>query len=288
MPSRREMIRNSALLMGAAGMYNHPLMDFIRKHKFSIGACDWSLGKTSDVSGLQLAKDIGLDGLQVSLGTIKNDMQLRQKDVQQSYLELSKQTGVKISSLGIGELNQVPYKSDPRTEEWVWDSVDVAHQLNVNVVLLAFFSKNDLRNDSAGIAEVVRRLKKVAPKAEKMGITLGIESYLKAEEHLDIMQRVGSSAIKVYYDFRNAADAGNDVFKELNILGKDNICEIHMKENGFLLGEGTLDWPRIGETLESIGYKGDGWMQIEWAKPEQMDIISAYKRNFSFLRSIFK
>lgn len=288
MPSRREMIRNSALLMGAAGLQNHPLMDFIRKNKFRIGACDWSLGKTSDVSGLQLAKDIGLDGLQVSLGTLKNGMHLRKKEVQQSYLELSKKTGVRISSLGIGELNQVPYKSDPRTEEWVWDSVDVAHQLNVNVVLLAFFSKNDLRNDPAGIDEVVKRLKKVSSKAEKMGITLGIESYLTAEEHLDIMQRVGSPAIKVYYDFRNAADAGNDIYKELNLLGKENICEIHMKENGFLLGEGTLDWHRIGETLDSIGYRGDGWMQIEWAKPEQMDIISAYKRNFSFLRSIFK
>ncbi|MEN9949743.1 MAG: hypothetical protein RLY85_495 [Bacteroidota bacterium] len=288
MLNRRELLRNGFGLMGAATIHPSPFWDFLHKKYFRIGACDWSLGKTADVTGLQLAKDIGLDGLQVSLGTLKNNMHLREKDMQQQYVKLSKQTGVKISSLGIGELNQVPYKSDPRTEEWVWDSIDVAKNLGVTVILLAFFSKGDLRNDPAGKAEVVKRLKMASPKAEKMGITLGIESYLTAEEHLDIMDKVGSKAVKVYYDFRNAADAGNDVVKEIQLLGKDNICEIHMKENGFLLGEGTLDWNGIGRALEEIGYQGDGWMQIEWAKPNNMDLVKAYQHNLGFLRNLFK
>lgn len=288
MLNRRELLRNGFGLMGAATIDSSPFWDFLYKKHFRIGACDWSLGKTADVTGLQLAKDIGLDGVQVSLGTLKNNMHLREKDMQQQYIKLSRQTGVKISSLGIGELNQVPYKSDPRTEEWVWDSIDVAKSLGVTVILLAFFSKGDLRNDPAGKAEVVKRLKMAAPKAEKMGITLGIESYLTAEEHLDIMEKVGSKAVKVYYDFRNAADAGNDVVKEIQLLGKDNICEIHMKENGFLLGEGTLDWNGIGRALEEIGYQGDGWMQIEWAKPNNMDLVKAYQHNLGFLRNLFK
>mgnify|MGYP000057601091 CR=1 FL=1 len=289
MASRREMLRNSSLILtGKAFAPSFSLWDFNKKHQFRIGACDWSIGKTSDIKGLSLAKEIGLQGLQVSLGTLNNNMHLRQKSLQQEYLDLSKSTGVKITSLAIGELNQVPYKSDPRTEEWVWDSIEVAKNMGVSVILLAFFSKNDLRNDAAGKAEVVRRLKMVAPKAEKMGINLGIESYLTAEEHLEIMQQVGSPAIKVYYDFRNAADAGNDVYKELKILGNDNICEIHMKENGFLLDQGTMDWKRISNSLQEIGYKGDGWMQIEWAKPGNMDIVEAYKHNFSFLQNTFQ
>jgi sugar phosphate isomerase/epimerase len=288
MLTRRELIRNGVGLMGATTIHSNSFWDFLHKKHFRIGACDWSIGKTADVTGLQLAKDIGLDGLQVSLGTLKNNMHLREKELQQQYIKMSRQTGVRISSLGIGELNQVPYKSDSRTEEWVWDSIDVASNLGVTVILLAFFSKGDLRNDPAGKAEVVKRLKMVAPKAEKMGITLGIESYLTAEEHLDIMDRVGSKAVKVYYDFRNAADAGNDVVKEIQLLGKDNICEIHMKENGFLLGEGTMDWNGIGHALEEIGYHGDGWMQIEWAKPNNMDLIKAYQHNLGFLRNIFK
>lgn len=288
MLTRRELLRNGVGLMGATTINSSSLWDFLHKKHFHIGACDWSIGKTADVTGLLLAKDIGLDGLQVSLGNLKNNMHLREKELQQEYLKMSRQTGVKISSLGIGELNQIPYKSDPRTEEWVWDSIDVAKNLEVTVILLAFFSKGDLRNDPAGKSEVVKRLKMVAPKAEKLGITLGIESYLTAEEHLDIMDRVGSKAVKVYYDFRNAADAGNDVVKEIKLLGKNNICEIHMKENGFLLGEGTMDWKNIAHTLEEIGYYGDGWMQIEWAKPRDMDLIKAYRQNLGFLRTHFK
>ena len=288
MLTRRELIRNGVGLMGATTINPSPFWDFLHKKHFRIGACDWSIGKTADFTGLQLAKDIGLDGLQVSLGTLKNNMHLREKELQQQYINMSRQTGVKISSLGIGELNQIPYKSDPRTEEWVWDSIDVARNLGVTVILLAFFSKGDLRNDPTGKSEVVKRLKMVAPKAEKMGITLGIESYLTAEEHLDIMDKVGSKAVKVYYDFRNAADAGNNVVKEIKLLGKDNICEIHMKENGFLLGEGTMDWNGIAHTLEEIGYHGDGWMQIEWAKPKDMDLLKAYQHNLGFLRNNFK
>ena len=288
MLTRRQLLRNGVGCMGATTINSSSFWDFLYKKHFQIGACDWSIGKTSDFTGLQLAKDIGLDGLQVSLGTLKNNMHLRELELQKQYINMSRETGVKISSLGIGELNQIPYKSDPRTEEWVWDSIDVAKNLGVTVILLAFLSKGDLRNDPEGKSEVVKRLKMVAPKAEKMGITLGIESYLTAEEHLDIMDRVGSKAVKVYYDFRNAADAGNDVVKELKLLGKNNICEIHMKENGFLLGEGTMDWSRIAHTLEEIGYHGDGWMQIEWAKPKEMDLVKAYQHNLGFLRYNFK
>jgi len=126
---------------------------FIRNQahkKFSIGACDWSIGKSSNIEVCDVAKKIGLDGIMVNMGSEKNNLHLRDKNLQQAYLEASRNTGVKISSLAIGELNNVPFKSDPRTEQWVWDSVDVANSLNVPVVLLAFFHKNDLRNDDQG------------------------------------------------------------------------------------------------------------------------------------------
>ncbi len=287
MPSRRHFITNSAITLAGFSVDPYSLLSSTKSCQFKISTCDWSIDKFSEIDAFKVAKEIGLDGIQVSLGSLDNNMWLRQKEVQANYIKESKKTGVKISSLAIGELNSFPYKSDPRTEEWVWDSVDVAKELDVSVILLAFFYAGDLRKDSIGKAEVVKRLKRVAPKAEKLGITLGIESYMTAEEHLDIMQQVGSPAIKVYYDFRNAADAGNDVFNELKLLGKDNICELHFKENGFLLGQGTLDWNRIGKALKEIGYQGDGWIQIEGAKPPQMDIVKACQYNLNYLHQIF-
>lgn len=282
------MLKHSALLSGLVSSSFLKRADAKNsKKKISIGACDWSIGKNSDLGAFQVAKEIGLEGIQVNLGTDGNNMHLREKSLQEAYLEESKKTGIQIASMAIGELNNVPYKSEARTEEWVWDSVDVARNFNVKVILLAFFGKNDLRQDEAGKKEVIRRLKMVAPKAEKMGITLGLESYLTAEEHMDIIEKVGSKSLKVFYDFRNSADAGYDVIKEIKWLGKDAICELHMKENGFLLGTGTLDWKKICETLVEMEYYGDGWMQIEGATPKNAGIVECYKHNHSFLKELF-
>ena len=285
---RRQLLKYSAALAFSAPLVSLAEQAGIRKkRKFYIGACDWSIGKDSDVAAFDLAKQIGLDGIQVNMGSLKNNLHLRDKAVQQSYLEASKRTGVKIASLAIGELNNVPYKSDPQTEQWVLDSIDVARSLGVSVVLLAFFSKNDLRNDENGKKEVIRRLKDAAPKAERNGVILGIESYLGAAEHLQIMDAVGSNNVKCYYDFRNTADTGYDTIKEFKALGRKNICELHMKENGLLLGQGTLDWKIVRNAISDTGFYGDGWMHIEWSMPNSADVVQSYRHNLKFLRTLF-
>ncbi len=173
--SRREMIRRSARATGWLALAANcaPVLAAPEKRRFRLGACDWSIGKMGDPGAFEVAKQIGLDGVQVSLGTAANDMRLRQPEVQQQYKDAARKTGLEVASLAIGELNNIPYKSDPRTVRWVSDSIDACKALGVRVVLLAFFGKDDLRDDPAGVDEVVRRLKAVAPKAERTGVFLG-------------------------------------------------------------------------------------------------------------------
>lgn len=261
-----------------------PLFAGPAKRRFRIGACDWSIGKMDDTSAFALAKEIGLDGVQVSMGTAANNMHLREAPVQAQFREAANAAGVAIASLAIGELNNIPYKSDLRTVDWVNDCVDVCQGLGVRVVLLAFFGKGDLRDDQAGTDEVVRRLKLVAPKAEKAGVSLGIESWLSAEQHLKILDRVGSDAVRVYYDLCNSTDRGYDIGKEIRQLGK-RICEFHAKENGALLGQGNIDFKRVRAAMDAIDYSG--WIQIEGAVPPGKPILESYQANCRFMRQIF-
>jgi sugar phosphate isomerase/epimerase len=222
--------------------------------------------------------------VQVSLGTVANNMQLRKPEVQQAYRDAAKKTSLEVASLAIGEMNNVPYKSDPRTVEWVSDSIDVCKALRTRVVLLAFFGNGDLRDDKPGVDEVVKRLKAVAPKAEKAGVILGIESWLSADEHLDILKRVGSKVVQVYYDVCNSNDRGYDIYREIRQLGRKRICEFHFKENGALLGKGKVDFAKVRVALDDIGYRG--WVQIEGAVPPGAQMLESYQANCKFVRGI--
>jgi sugar phosphate isomerase/epimerase len=250
--------------------------------RFRIGACEWSLRK-GDPSSLDVAKQIGLEGMQVNMGNVGNDMHLRKPDVQKAYIEASKRTGVALASLGIAEMNNVPLKSDPRAAQWLADSIDVAKALGVPVILVAQFFKGELKGDAAGTDRTVEILKQHAPRAEKEGVIFGLENYLSAEENLAILDRVGSPAVQVYYDVGNSTDKGYDIYKEIRML-KGRVCEFHAKDGKFMLGQGRVDFRRVREAMEEIGYRG--WIQIEAAAPKEL--VADYSAHREFLRGVFK
>jgi len=191
----------------------------VRPAGFKIGVCDWTIGKRTDPASLEVAKRIGLDGVQVDIGRGEDDLPLFDPELQQKFIEARQTHQIEIASLALGVLNNIPYKSDPRAERWVDKSIDVCKALGVNIVLLAFFGNGDLRDDKKGTDVVVERLRKVAPKAEDAAVTFGIESWLSAEQHVEIIDRVGSPAVKVYYDVGNSNKAGYDIYSEIRKLG---------------------------------------------------------------------
>jgi L-ribulose-5-phosphate 3-epimerase len=283
--SRRQALQTSLALVGAGFTFS----SFIQKSKnegFQIGACDWSINSINNPESGDMGAKLGLDGVQVNLGNLANNMHLRDPKIQQVYLSNFKKNKIKFSGLAIGELNTIPYKSDDRTDQWVSDSLDVAKVLGVKTILLAFFANNDLKNDEAGTQNVIQKLKKVMPKAEQMGITFGIESWLSAKEHLYIINEVKSPNLKVYYDVANSNHMGYNIYQEIRELGKQNmICEFHAKENDFLLGSGRIDFQEVKKCMEEINYKG--WIQMEGAVPAGRPMFESYIENRKFMKSVF-
>ena len=210
---------------------------------------------------------------------------LRREEVREQYRQASKASDVEIASLAIGVLNRVPYSSDPNAEKWVEECVEVMPKMGQKVVLVAFFAKGDIKGKPQLQQEVIRRLKRVAPKAEKAGVVLGLETWLNADDHLRILDAVGSPAVQVYYDVANMTLQGYDIYREIRQLGRERICEFHCKENGFLLGKGRIDFHKVKQTMDEIGYSG--WLIIESAMGKKMSMLDSYKHNQKYLRSIF-
>jgi sugar phosphate isomerase/epimerase len=255
------------------------------KKLFKLSACDWSLGKTQNVAALEVAQQVGIDGVQVSFGEPGPRYDLRKPEVRQEYAEASRKLGIAVSSLALGVLNSRPYATDPEAEKWVVDCVDVMAKMKQRVVLLAFFGNGDIKGKPDLLQAVIQRLKKVAPAAEKAGVVLGIESWLNADDHLRILDGVGSPAVQVYYDVCNMTDQGYDIGKEIRQLGRDRICEVHCKENGFLLGQGKVDFSKVKAALDDIGWTG--WLVIEGATIRGKSLEECYTHNQKYLRSVF-
>jgi len=250
---------------------------------FRLAVCDWTIGKTTDPGSFEIAKRIGLDGVQVDFGRGENSLPLFDEELQDNFLDEARRQKMQIASLAMGVLNNVPYKSDPRAERWVREAISVAETMGVKVILLAFFGEGDLKDDEQGVNMVVQRLRQIAPEAEVAGVTLGIESWLSAEQHIDIIERVGSRAVKVYYDVANSHKAGYDIYKEIRQLGP-LICEFHAKDYDNLYGKGSIDFKEVRLAMDDIGYRG--WLVMEGTKMP-LGVEESCRYDAEYLRGIF-
>lgn len=290
--SRRSFVRTSIGALGAAtflGASQAAQQPGAPKAPpgFRIFACDWTLQKTCSPEAFELAKRIGLDGVQVDFGRVKEGattLPLFDEAQQEKILAASAQHSVAISSLALGVLNTVPYKSDAATEQWVLDSVRVMQRMKARVTLLAFFSKGDLVDDAAGVTEVIRRLKKLAPRAEAAGVVYGIESWLKAPELERILDAVNSPAIRIYYDVGNMQKVGEDVGAAIRRLGRERICEVHLKDYDNLYGKGSMNFPKVRSALDAAGYRG--WLGVEGVKTP-LGVEPSIRYDLDYLRPIF-
>jgi sugar phosphate isomerase/epimerase len=255
-----------------------------RTRTAGIGMCDWNLGDMCDPEAIPRAREAGLDGIQVSLGHNPDEIVLRDPAVRARYRELGRRHDIAFHSIALGLLNGNPLAEQPRAAVWVIDAIEAAVALGASNVLMAFFGNGDLRYrddngefvresdggfavyrlDDAKVTNVVEALRQIAPRAEDASIILGLENTITARQNLEIMERVGSQSLWVYYDVGNSTGNGYDVPGELRMLGNDRICEVHLKDwSTPLLGsdDGMVDMTAVAAALTAIDY--DKWLVLE-------------------------
>ena len=293
--NRRQFLKTTsqAGLALTAAPFSHPPYPAKPLDEPSVAICDWNLGDAADPSLIPKAQAAGLAGIQVSVGTRPDHVPLRDPDVREQYLALGEEHGIAFPSVAAGSiLNQIPLASEPQAAVYVIDAIEAAAALGSTNVLMAFFGNGDLRLrdamgdfrnlsddgpfsqyelDAQGVTRVVEALRQIAPRARDAGVVLGLENTLTAEQNLEVIRRVGSEWVQVYYDVGNATSYGYDVPGELRMLGKDRICEIHLKETLSLPEEdkpllgapasGGVDFEAVAAACADIGY--DGWYTLE-------------------------
>lgn len=283
--TRRQFLTTTA--SGIAAALLSPSLSFAQDAapKIRLSACDWSL-QANGPTGLEIAKRVGLDGLEISAGGPNDAVDIANPELRQQYKDAVAQTGVAISSVAMGFLNSAPLAEDERGPAWLEQTIDATQDLGAKVILLAFFGKGDLRKGRTLKADcidvVVQRVKDAAPRAEKAGVILGLENTLSAKDNMAILDRIQSDAVRIYYDIGNSTSNRYDVPAELREFGK-YFCQIHFKDGGSFLGQGKVAMEPVAEAIRAIDYSG--WVVLETAIPTK-DRDADFKTNAAYVRKL--
>ncbi len=274
---RREFMAAVLAVFGTRGGDPAALM---RRAGIKVGGCDWSLRKEGNPESFSVAKEAGLDGVEVSLGKGTDRLPMTDPDRQKLFLDESQKHGMAIPSTCLEILHRDNLKAHPKGPMWVEQAIECTAALKAKVILLPFFGKQAI-NERAEQEAVAERLKVLAPRAEKAGVILGLENTISAEDNAWILDQVKSPAVQVYYDSGNSFPRF-DIYKEIAWLGKERICQIHLKDGGALLGQGKIDHPRLIETILKTGYTG--WLMLETSSP--LGVKESFSTNASYVRKL--
>jgi len=285
--TRRDSLRVLGGGLAAAALWPRPrLLAYAagKGVKFKVGVTDWNLKQEGQPAAVELAKRIGFDGVQVSIGKGTDRLPLADPALQQTYLAESKRVGLPLASLCLEVLHRNYLKSDPLGQRWVADAVPIARAMGVKVILLPFFGKGALETQAEKdrVGDVLRE---VAPAAAKAGVILGLEDTISARDNVAIMERTKSPAVLTYYDVGNSTKAGFDVVEEIRWLGADRICEVHLKDNPHYLGQGKIDFPAVVDALAGIGFAQ--WAELETECPSG-SVEKDMATNLTYIRGVMR
>ena len=258
-----------------------------------IGMTDWNLGQRGDITKISLAREIGLDGIQVSLQFPTDDStpHLRDPKTQAEFKRVALENGIQICSLAIGNpgKSRLPLHTNPAAAILLVEAVEVAQNLGTNNILLPILGDSHINMENQQeVNTFVAMMKEVARYAEKYDVVVAIEDWLSAQDNLKILDAIGSSHIAIYYDAHNIVfkKATTDIYAEPKMLGK-RIHQVHVKNGDKLLSTpgGFIEWSRMVQEFYDIGYRG--WYVLETNSPTK-DIVADTRANIDYVKKTFR
>ena len=297
MLNRRNFVQQATLAtLAAAGA--HPVAGAVparqtsalRELPLKIGMTDWNLGRRGDIGKIALAREIGLDGIQVSLTFPTDDApHLRDPATQAAFKHAALENGIQICSLAIGNpgKSRLPMHTNPAFAILLVEAVEVARNLGTNNILLPILTDSHIdMGNQAQVNAFVAMMKEVARYAEKAGVVVALEDWISAEDNIRLLDAIGSESVAVYYDARNIKSRlKQDPYHEPKRLGS-RIHQIHVKNGPKLMHDADiLDWPRLAREYHDIGYRG--WYVLETGSPSG-DLIADTRANIEYVRRTFR
>ena len=195
--------------------------------KIKFGCVAWGL-PGGGYFGPQIAKEAGLDGIQLELGSYEWGYPLAQKQVQEAYLEEGNRLGIEYPSIVLNDVMDHEFIHVEATKD-----------------ALRFICEKAIRKD----------------------ITVMTENALDYKEQIQLLKEIRMPNLTVHFDTQNFKFNFNmNQCEQLEGLYPYMDSQLHVKDGinepgGCLLGEGNTDFFPQMEILKKHGY--EGWIIIE-------------------------
>lgn len=113
--------------------------------------------------------------------------------------------------------------------------------------------------------ELCRALESPLELAQRMNVTIGLETSLAPDRFEQLLRRINHPALRANYDIGNSASLGYDPGEEITAYGRW-INNVHIKDRvrgggTVKLGTGDADLPRVFKLLQDMDYSGSYTLQ---------------------------
>lgn len=264
-------------------------------HRYKIAVCDWMILKRQKIGSFKLVHELNGDGVELDMGSLGKretfDNKLRDPHFQQLFRETAREFQLEVPSIAMSGFYGQSFLERANYEELVRECLNAMKVMDAKVAFLPLGGiKAGWEGEPALRAEVVKRLKKVGDMAAAEGLVIGIEVQLDAKGDVKLLKEIDSLGIKIYFKFQNALENGRDLCKELKILGKKRICQIHCTDtDGVTLRfNERLDMNKVKKTLDKMGWSG--WLVVERSrdKDDVHNVRKNYGTNIEYLKEVFQ
>ena len=264
--------------------------------RYRIAACDWMMLKRQKLGEFKLAHELGADGVEVDMGGLGKrvlfDNQLREPQQAEKFQAAARQYGVAVPSMAMSGFFAQGFLTRDNYQDLLKDCFQTMKLFGSKVAFLPLggSGKDWQQEGCAAYQQMVSRLRTAGEMAKLEGITIGIRTGMDAKFDKKLLKKVGSSQIKVYYNFQDAADHHRDICKELRKLGAQRIVQIHASNTDSvnLQEDPEINLPKIRKTLDKM--KWSGWLVVERSRDVKRvrDVKYNFGRNIAYLKEVFQ